>query len=119
MPTDETLDPTVVAELRRAQEDFGNPGFIGELVALFRTRTPEKLERVRLALGAGDVVTVREVAHSLRSNCGMLGAMAMSGACARMEDAAARGDLAAAAAAFQEAEQHLPLVLEALSALTS
>ena len=119
MPTDETLDPAVVAELRRAQEDFGNPEFIRELVELFRTRTPEKLDRVRMALGAGDAVTVREVAHSLRSNCGMLGAMAMSGACARMEDAAARGDLAAAAAAFQDAEQHLPLVLEALSALTS
>jgi len=119
VPTDETLDPAVVAELRRAQEDFGNPEFIQELVGLFRTRTPEKLDRIRRALDAGDAVAVREVAHSLRSNCGMLGAMAMSGACARMEDAAARGDLAAAGEAFQEAEQHLPLVLEALSALTS
>jgi HPt (histidine-containing phosphotransfer) domain-containing protein len=117
VPTDETLDPAVVAELRRAQEDFGNPEFIQELVGLFRTRTPEKLDRIRRALDAGDAVAVREVAHSLRSNCGMLGAMAMSGACARMEDAAARGDLAAAGEAFQEAEQHLPLVLEALSAL--
>jgi HPt (histidine-containing phosphotransfer) domain-containing protein len=117
VPTDETLDPAVVAELRRAQEDFGNPDFIRELVELFRTRTPEKLERVRGALASGDSVTVREVAHSLRSNCGMLGAMAMSAACARMEDAAARADLAAAAAAFEEAEQHLPLVLKALSAL--
>ena len=115
MPTDETLDPAVVAELRRAQEDFGNPGFIGELVALFRTRTPEKLDRVRVALGAGDAVTVREVAHSLRSSCGMLGAMAMSGACARMEDAAARGDLAAAAEAFADVDAQLPAVLTALA----
>jgi HPt (histidine-containing phosphotransfer) domain-containing protein len=111
------LDPAVIAGLRAAQADFGNPTFIRDLVHLFQARAPEKLDRARQALDAGDAATVREVAHSLRSNCGMLGATAMAEACGRMEDAAARADLAASQAAFAEAESLLPAVLSAVSAL--
>jgi len=114
---DDVLDPAVVAGLRAAQEDFGNPTFIRDLVGLFLTRTPEKLDRVRQALAAGDAAAVREVAHSLRSSCGMLGALEMAAACGRLEDAAARADLAAAAAAFADVEFQLPAVLSALAAL--
>ena len=113
----DVLDPAVVAGLRAAQADFGNPTFIRDLVGLFQTRTPEKLDRIRQAIAAGDAAAVREVAHSLRSNCGMLGAVAMADACGRVEDAAARADLAAAQAAFADAESLLPAVLSALSAL--
>jgi len=114
---DDVLDPAVVAGLRSAQEDFGNPTFIRDLVGLFLTRTPEKLDRIRHALAAGDAVAAREAAHSLRSNCGMLGAMEMAAACGRLEDAAARADVQAAAAAFADVESRLPAVLSALSAL--
>jgi HPt (histidine-containing phosphotransfer) domain-containing protein len=75
------------------------------------------MERIRHALTAGDAAAVREVAHTLKSNCGMLGATRMADACAQMEDAAARADLAAAADAFIEAEQQLPSVFAALSTL--
>jgi len=115
--TEEVLDPAIVADLRRAQDAFGNPEFIRQLVELFRTGTPGKLDRVRDALAAGDAATVGQVAHALTSNCGMLGASRMAAACARMEEAASRGDLASAAAAHQEASQQLPAVLAALSVL--
>jgi HPt (histidine-containing phosphotransfer) domain-containing protein len=114
---EDVLDQAIVAELRRAQDALGNPEFIGQLVALFQANTPGKMERIRQALTAGDASAVREVAHALRSNCGMLGASRMAEACALMEDAAARADLAAAARAFGEAEQQLPSVLAALSIL--
>lgn len=117
MATDDVLDPAVVADLRRAQDAFGNPAFIRDLVELFRSRTPGKLDQVREALAAGDAASVEQVAHALRSSCGMLGASRMAAAAARMEEAAARGDLAAAAAAFQDTEEQMPGVLEALSAL--
>ena len=48
----------------------------------------------------------------------MLGATRMAGACAAMEEAAARADLAAAGLAFEEAGRQLRAVLEALSKLT-
>ena len=47
----------------------------------------------------------------------MLGAAQLAGAFTRMEEAAARGDLAAAAAAFQDVERDVPAVLEAISQL--
>jgi HPt (histidine-containing phosphotransfer) domain-containing protein len=114
---DDVLDRAVVAGLRAAQEDFANPTLIRDLVGLFLARTPGKLDRARLALAAGDAAAVREVAHSLRSNCGMLGAVEMAAACGRLEDAAARADLQSAAAAFADVESQLPAVLSALSAL--
>jgi HPt (histidine-containing phosphotransfer) domain-containing protein len=117
VPSDEVLDPAVVAALRRAQDAFGNPGFIRQLAALFLATTPGKMDRLREAFTAGDAAAIREVAHALKSNCGMLGATRMADACALMEDAAARADLAAAAGAFREAEQQLTAVLEALAAL--
>jgi HPt (histidine-containing phosphotransfer) domain-containing protein len=75
------------------------------------------MDRIRLALAEGDAATVREVAHALKSNCAMLGAARMADASALMEEAAARGDLAAATEAFRDAEAQFPLVLTALSAL--
>jgi HPt (histidine-containing phosphotransfer) domain-containing protein len=117
VPSDEVLDPAVVAALRRAQDAFGNPGFIRQLAALFLANTPGKMDRLREAFTAGDAAAIREVAHALKSNCGMLGATRLADACALMEDAAARADLAAAGEAFGEAETELSSVLQAVSAL--
>ena len=47
----------------------------------------------------------------------MLGAVGMADACGRLEDAAARADVPAAAAAFADVESRLPGVFSALSAL--
>jgi HPt (histidine-containing phosphotransfer) domain-containing protein len=118
VPTDDVLDAAVVAGLRRAQGAFGNATFIKQLVGLFRVRTPEKIDRIRQALADSDAATVRDLAHGLRSNCGMLGATRMADACARMEDAASRADFASAAEALRDAEAQLPLVLAALVDLT-
>jgi HPt (histidine-containing phosphotransfer) domain-containing protein len=115
--SDDVLDPAVVAELRRAQEAFGNPGFIRQLAGLFLAATPGKMDRIREAFTAGDAAAIREVAHALTTNSGMLGATRMADACAMLEVAAARADLAAAAGAFREAEQQIPAVFEALASL--
>ena len=117
MPADEVLDPSVVAELRLAQEAYGNPEFIAQLVTLFRTHAPVKIERIREAVAAGNAPAIEHLAHTLKTNCAMLGATQMAGACGRMEMAAVRADLPAAAAAMEEAEQLLPGVLAALSDL--
>jgi HPt (histidine-containing phosphotransfer) domain-containing protein len=116
--TEQVLDPAVVAELRRTQDAFGNPVFIRQLAQLFRTSAPGKMDRIREAFAAGNAADIGQIAHALRSSCGMLGAVQMAGACAMMEEAAARADLTAAGLAFEEADRQLPAVLEALSKLT-
>jgi HPt (histidine-containing phosphotransfer) domain-containing protein len=117
VPSDEVLAPDVVAALRRAQDAIGNPGLIRQLAGLFLTNTPGKMDRLREAVTAGDAAAIREVAHALKSNCGMLGATRMADACACMEEAASRDDLTAAALAFEDASQQLPTVLKSLSTL--
>jgi len=117
VPADEVLDPAVVAELRLAQEAYGNPEFIAQLVTLFRTHAPAKIDRLREAAAAGNFPVIEHLAHTLKTNCAMLGATRMADACGRTEMAAARADLPAAAAAMQEAERLLPEVLAALSEL--
>ena len=117
MSADEILSPSVVAELRRAQEAYGNPEFIAQLVTLFRTHAPVKIERIREAVAAGNAPAIEHLAHTLKTNCAMLGATQMAGACGRMEMAAARADFPGAAAALEEAERLLPGVLAALSDL--
>jgi HPt (histidine-containing phosphotransfer) domain-containing protein len=113
--TEPVLDPAVVAELRRTQAAFGNPAFISQLLGLFRTRAPGKMDQIREAFAAGDAAAIEQGAHALRSSCGMLGAMGMASAFATMEEAALRADLTAAATAVQDAERELPRVLQALS----
>jgi len=114
---DPALDPSVVADLQRAQLEYGNPDLIGQLVALFQTNAPARLARIREAVAARDGATLGHTAHTLKSNCGMLGARTMAALCARLEvhgDAAAYDD---AAALLDEAEREFARVLAALAQL--
>ena len=119
MLSNEVLDPAAIAELRRAQEHFGNPAFISRLVGLFTRNAPERMDRMREAVAARDSVALERVAHTLKSNCAFLGAAGMAGVCARLEDAGTRGDFEAAACALAEAEVQFPAVLLAVSALAA
>jgi HPt (histidine-containing phosphotransfer) domain-containing protein len=110
----DVLDKAVIAELRRAQEQFGNPGFISQLVGLFRENAPQRMDQIRAAVAAGDGAALERVAHTLKTNCALLGASGMADLCARLEDAGARADFGAAARALAEAEVLFPAVLEAV-----
>jgi HPt (histidine-containing phosphotransfer) domain-containing protein len=115
--TDDVLDPAAVAELRRAQEHYGNPAFIRQLVELFQAGAPAKMDRLREAVAERDLAALEHAAHTLKTNCAVLGAARLAAVCARLEAAAGRGDFGAASAALEEAEALLPPVLSALSEL--
>jgi HPt (histidine-containing phosphotransfer) domain-containing protein len=111
------LDPATIAELQRAQQEYGNPEFIAQLVALFRANAPARLAHIRGAVAARDGATLGHVSHTLKSNCGMLGALRLAEICARLEaygDAAASED---AAALVDDAEAELVRVLRELEEL--
>ena len=121
MPADATpepaLDPAMVAELQRAQREWGNPGFIAQLIALFQVNAPSRLARIREAVVARDGSTLGHTAHTLKSNCAMIGATKLARMCARLE---ACGDTAAcedAAALLDEADAELSRVLRELDQL--
>jgi HPt (histidine-containing phosphotransfer) domain-containing protein len=115
--SDGVLDPDTVAELRRAQQHYDNPTFIRQLVEIFRENAPAKMARLREAVARRDPSALERVAHTLKSNCGMLGATAMAGMCARLEDAGGRAAFSEAEAVLGEAEREFPRVLEAVEGL--
>ena len=117
MTSDEVLDPERVAELRRAQQHYDNPTFIRQLVDLFRENAPARMVQLREAVAGRDAMTLERAAHTLKGNCGMLGAMRMADACARLEEAGGRSAFGDAERVLEEAEREFPRVLEAVGKL--
>jgi HPt (histidine-containing phosphotransfer) domain-containing protein len=115
--SDGVLDPERVAELRRAQQHYDNPTFIKQLVELFRENAPARMAQLREAVAGRDALTIERAAHTLKSNCGMLGATRLAHACARLEEAGGQSAFGEAERVLAEAEREFPRVLEAVTEL--
>jgi HPt (histidine-containing phosphotransfer) domain-containing protein len=115
--TDLPVDPEVLDMLGDLQGP-GEPDVLTELVTLFLRDTPERLDAIDRALGAGDLDAVSRTAHALKGSAANLGAVALQGlaACvevqARTADlAAARREAAALSAEYARVKGHLTHVL--------
>lgn len=75
---EDALDRGVIEGLR-ALDPEGEDGLLAELVDLFLADTPTRMTNLEQALETGDAKTVEEAAHSLKSSCGNLGAVRLSG----------------------------------------
>lgn len=117
MSDGEVLDPAAIAELRRAQEQFGNPGFIGQLAGLFLQNAPRRMDELRGAAAARDAAALEGAAHALKTSCAMFGALRLAACCARLEDAAGRSDFSGVNALLDQAEAVWPAVQDAVAAL--
>ena len=122
MPADATsepaLDPAVVAELRHAEREYGNPEFLAQLIALFRANAPVRLTRIREAVVARDGSTLGHTAHTLKSNCTMLGARKLADMCAGLEACGDAARCEEAAAFLDAADAELSRVLRELDELS-
>jgi len=112
-----TLDPEAVAELRLM--DSGSPGtsFLAQLVRLFQTNAPGRMAQIREAITEHHDETLGHVAHTLKSNCSMLGALRMADYCDKFEMMGERRDFAAAAALLPAAEEEFANVAKAVDEL--
>ena len=119
MTPDEVLDPQTVAYLREAGEACGSDTFIHQLVEIFSTNAPGRLTQMAAALAAHDGKTLGRIAHTLKSNCSMLGATALAATCAALEECGDANDFARAADVLADANQQFPAVLAAVTALTA
>jgi len=99
------LDPDVVAGLEQLGLESDNPAFIAQLVALFAANAPARFARAAAAVAARDGATLESVAHTLKSNCAMLGANRMAAFCRDLEAMGERR-------AFDEAAALLPAAAE-------
>lgn len=114
---DPVLDPNTIADLHNAQASLGKPSFVADLVGLFRQNAPARLARVQEAIHGRDGQTLELEAHTLKSNCAMLGATRMSEFCARLEEAGGSASFDEASHVLEAARVEFERVLEALGEL--
>jgi HPt (histidine-containing phosphotransfer) domain-containing protein len=102
---DVELDPDVVSGLVQLGVESENPNFMNQLVGLFQANAPVRMDRIGKAIREGDGATLESVAHTLKSNCAMLGATRMAGYCRDLEAMGERQT-------FDEAAALLPVAVE-------
>ena len=54
--------------------DEGKVTLLGEMVALFKAETPQRLKAIQEGIEAGSASAVREAAHALKGASGLMGA---------------------------------------------
>lgn len=87
------LDDTALARLRELDPD-GSLGVVGRVLETFRMALGRDLDRLMQARDAGDLKTVGEVAHKVKSSSASVGALELSTLCAEIERRVRVGDTA-------------------------
>ena len=90
------LDPVVLDSLRQLTPP-GEPDVLAEVLQLFTTDVPARIERLRAAWLAGDAVAVQRAAHSLKGSAGNIGATQLLAVCGQLDELGRSGDLSALA----------------------
>lgn len=111
------LDPSAIDNLRQLAAESENELFIGQLIALFATNAPARLRNIHEAVAARDGATLERAAHTLKSNCSMLGALRMAGYCQDLELMGGRQAFDEAAALLPAATEEFERVARAVAAL--
>jgi two-component system sensor histidine kinase/response regulator len=91
------LEPSKIALLRQT-----SAGLMGELIEIYATDTPQRVEALRDALTHGDAKALAASAHYLRSSSGNVGAMRVFDLCGKLEMIGRAGDMNGAAALVEE-----------------
>ncbi len=112
------LDHTVIESLRELDPE-GECGLLSELVDLFLSDTPPRMKDLESALASGDAKTVEEVAHSLKSSCGNLGAARLATLFKEIEAFGRGKDLAEVPSLVDRSNDEFRRVEEALKAEVS
>ena len=99
----------------RAMQRAGRPSVLARMLDLFDRDAPRLLAEMRDAVGTSDLETLRDAAHTLKSNCANVGATALAATCREIEQLARAADTAAAAVPLAAAEEELGRVLAALA----
>ncbi|MES2178318.1 MAG: Hpt domain-containing protein [Gemmatimonadota bacterium] len=109
-PTNETeLPSTDSASLDRLKR-FGGGKLLNEMISLFLSAAPERVDAARSGLAANDVSAVENAMHSLKSSSAQLGALRMQRICEEGEAIARAGSLEGIAALVANLDDELPRV---------
>lgn len=112
----DVLDMRILNELRElGGED--DPALIGELIEIFLSDAPQRLEEIAKGLSRGDLQSVERAAHTLKSSSANIGAIGLSRICREMEEFARARQLEAIRPLFVHSEHVMSEVQLALEGL--
>ncbi len=95
----------------------GDEQILKELVAVFLSDAPSRMERIGEAVARGDASSVHLHAHTLRSSTAALGGWPAADAAGQLEQLAGKGDLAGAEEARRTLEREMERLKAALAEL--
>ena len=107
------LDEDVIRELRSLDEP-GEDGFFSGLVQEFSEEGARLLGGVHQAAEAGDVMAMRNFAHSLKGSSGSMGATGLAALCGQLEALGRRNDMPGARSLLPLLQNEWNRVMEAL-----
>jgi signal transduction histidine kinase/HPt (histidine-containing phosphotransfer) domain-containing protein/ActR/RegA family two-component response regulator len=87
VPSTGVLDPQPLEHLRRLGSSAGQ-NVLDQVIKLFLRDGPVRLERLRGALGEGDMDGVEQASHAFKGSAATLGAVRLAAACKRVEETA-------------------------------
>jgi HPt (histidine-containing phosphotransfer) domain-containing protein len=92
MTTRDVLDPAVVDSLRQLTPP-GEPDVLAEILNVFLSEVPRRIERLKSAFREGNAPDVQRAAHSLKGSSGNIGADALHEVCRQIDERAKAGEL--------------------------
>jgi HPt (histidine-containing phosphotransfer) domain-containing protein len=101
-----TTDDAALERLKR----FGGVKLLGEMISLFLSTAPVRIDAARTAVEARDANEAEMAMHSLKSSSAQLGALRMQRLCEQGEADSRRGDIDAVAQLVHDLEAEFPNV---------
>jgi CheY-like chemotaxis protein/HPt (histidine-containing phosphotransfer) domain-containing protein len=108
----DSLDTSITAQLLELEDE--DPGFICEVIDSFFRTAEDSIRRMKTAIQAGDLKTLRAAAHMVRGSSQQLGARRFGATCFKLEKLDAMED---AHAIVQDLERDLEGARDALTSL--
>ena len=118
MPAEEALlDLDTLNSIRAIQAPHA-PDILGKLLEIYLTRTPEMITQLHTAIGETNHEDVRDLAHSLKSASGSIGARKIFELSATLENMGRDNNLAGAGEILEEIERLFPTTCNLLEEIT-
>ncbi|MCF3651953.1 Hpt domain-containing protein [Synoicihabitans lomoniglobus] len=75
MSTDQIIDQEAIENLRALDDGDGEDSFLKEVIEIFVSDTPERINELRTSFAADDQVTFTRAAHSIKGSSSNVGAI--------------------------------------------
>jgi HPt (histidine-containing phosphotransfer) domain-containing protein len=95
------LDRQVIETLRQLTPP-GEPDVLTEVLQMFLSEVPPRIDRLRNAWNAGDIQGMYRAAHSLKGSAGNIGAKRLYDVARQLDDLGRAGDVASSAPLMDE-----------------